>query len=219
MSKLSRFIREKVIKHYRIKGKNNRIFLKENGHLKPLTGRLKGLDIEIVGNDNKIIIEKPTRFDDTSIRLTGSNALFEIKKTKYEILHTFFAIGSKGARVFIDEDFSCAGAKFYLGGGDFSSLTIGKDCMFSDNIIIMNSDSHAVLDNKTRKIINNDTINMTIGNHVWLGRRVTVLKRAKIPSNTIVGLNSFVIGQFNKENTVIAGNPAKVVKEEIDWQR
>jgi len=40
----------------------------------------------------------------------------------------------------------------------------------------------------------------------------------EIPDNTIVGAGSIVVGKFNKTNTIIAGVPAKIVKENIVWR-
>ena len=56
-----------------------------------------------------------------------------------------------------------------------------------------------------------------IGNHVWIAKQVTVLKNTKILDNTVVGCNSVVAKQFDKSNIVIAGNPARIIKENIKW--
>ena len=39
-----------------------------------------------------------------------------------------------------------------------------------------------------------------------------------IPDGAIVGAYSVVAGRFDEKNSVIAGNPARVVKRNIEWK-
>lgn len=41
----------------------------------------------------------------------------------------------------------------------------------------------------------------------------TIFKGTRIPSNCVIGANSFVYGYKFNENTIIAGNPAKIIKQ------
>ena len=49
-----------------------------------------------------------------------------------------------------------------------------------------------------------------IGNNVFIGNNCTILPNTSVGDNSIVGAGSVVRGQF-PENSVIVGNPAKVV--------
>jgi len=100
---------------------------------------------------------------------------------------------------------------------DNTSVNIGEDCMFSTNINIWASDTHTItdLDGKIQNI--GKFIN--IGNHVWFGDGVTVCKNTTIKDNTIVGTKAVVSGNIKTSNCVLAGNPAKVVKENVTWNR
>ena len=49
-----------------------------------------------------------------------------------------------------------------------------------------------------------------IGNNVWFGENVTILRGSYIGDNCIIGINSVVMGRI-PDNTVAAGCPAKVV--------
>jgi acetyltransferase-like isoleucine patch superfamily enzyme len=51
---------------------------------------------------------------------------------------------------------------------------------------------------------------ITIGNNVFIGNNCTLLPNTQIGDNCIIGAGSVVRGQF-PENSVIVGNPAKVV--------
>ena len=46
-----------------------------------------------------------------------------------------------------------------------------------------------------------------------------LLKQAQIANNSIVGIRSIVTKKFEKTNVVLAGNPAKVVKTGVNWDR
>lgn len=58
-----------------------------------------------------------------------------------------------------------------------------------------------------------------IGDNSWIGSRCTFLKGSQIMSNTIVASNSIVTKKFNLENIIIGGNPSKILKQNIKWQK
>ena len=51
-----------------------------------------------------------------------------------------------------------------------------------------------------------------IGNNVWLGVNVVVLKGVKIGENAMIGANSLVVNDI-PDNVIAAGNPCKVIKK------
>jgi acetyltransferase-like isoleucine patch superfamily enzyme len=65
----------------------------------------------------------------------------------------------------------------------------------------------------------NHAIDVSIGNHVWMGNKTIVLKGALVPDNTIVATGAIVTKAHEGGNVILAGNPARVVKEDIDWVR
>ena len=97
-----------------------------------------------------------------------------------------------------------------------NTVKIGKDCMLSNNIRIW-GDGHSVLDFKTGEVLNKPKVPIVIGEHCWIGERVTLTKGTQIPNDCIVGIASVVTKKFTQEHCVIAGAPAKVVKTGITW--
>ena len=61
---------------------------------------------------------------------------------------------------------------------------------------------------KERKIY---TKPVKIENNVWIGENVSILSGVKIGENAILGANSVVTKNVPK-NSIVAGNPAKVIK-------
>lgn len=97
-------------------------------------------------------------------------------------------------------------------------VIIGKDCMFSSNITIMNSDAHSIisLDENERLNFSKD---INIGDHVWIGAGVTILKGTDIQDNTIIGSRSLLTNKLYQNNCVYAGSPAELRRENVNWLR
>ena len=57
--------------------------------------------------------------------------------------------------------------------------------------------------------------NTIVGNDVWIGQNVTILPGVKIGDGAIVGANS-IVAKDVKPYTVVAGNPAKIIKKRFD---
>lgn len=100
---------------------------------------------------------------------------------------------------------------------DNVNISIGEDCQFSEKIFIWASDTHTITDMDGN--VTNFGKYVTIGNHVWVGYGATICKNTKIADGCIVGTGAVVSGTFDKPNCVIAGNPARVVKENAKWDR
>lgn len=100
----------------------------------------------------------------------------------------------------------------YEGKGVF----IGNGCLFA-NPTIYNSDYHGIYDLSDGVRLNraNDII---IEDNVWLSLNSMLLKGARIGSGSVVGAGAVVSGAF-PGNAIIAGNPARTVRENIRWTR
>lgn len=91
--------------------------------------------------------------------------------------------------------------------------------MFSRDIIIRTGESpHLIFDRNTGEYLDISG-NVLIGDHVWVGERAYLTKHACIPNECIVAASSVVTKKFLEEGSVIAGNPAKIVKSNVKWMR
>lgn len=123
------------------------------------------------------------------------------------------SFGSNGY-CFIDDNTEFIDTSFCISEG---KITVGKDCLFSSEVIIRNHDSHHIFDSRTHQRINY-TKDIEIGNHVWIGNRATLLGGAKIGDGSVVGSNAVTSSRF-KKNSIIAGVPAKIIRENVCWSR
>lgn len=96
-----------------------------------------------------------------------------------------------------------------------NSVEIGNDCAISWGVTIIDDDHHQLVSGNEKKESNTNAV--CIGNKVWVGCNVTILKNTFIGNNSVIAAGSVVKGNF-PDNSLIAGNPAKIVKQNIDWK-
>ena len=122
-------------------------------------------------------------------------------------------MGNNGMCSIGDNSEVIEGTFFASGAGIF----VGKDCLFSSEVMVRNHDSHHIFDATTHKRINYPK-DIIIEDNVWVGHRATLLGGAKIGCGSVVGAGAITSGQFN-DHVIVAGCPAKVVRENICWSR
>lgn len=169
-----------------------KFFIKGNSNLINIRGDISISLISMSGNNNQFLVESDCILTGLNIVIRGNDCIIKISKNT--------TIG--GARIV------CMGA--------FNSIEIGEDCQFSDRIEIWATDSHPIY-NENGYLINQSKP-ILIGNHVWLGSNVTILKGVSIDDNAIVGISSLVTKNIIA-NSINAGNPSKLIKENVSWNR
>lgn len=221
IDKIQEILPKKQNLYYNIEGENNKILIIENGIERELRydEKIDGLDIKITGNNNVIKIFFPCLFKNASFVIESNTSQIIIHKSPRFMWfikmingeHQFFEMGE-------GSDTSWYGQVHILDGNG-SGVKIGKDCMFAGDIIIFASDGHAVFNTKTSKVINIPKSKVEIGNHCWIGQGAKFTKGAQIPKNCIIAGSAVVTKKFEKTNVIIGGNPAKILKEDVDWDR
>lgn len=201
---------------YNIQGINNKIiFYDEKHEIIHDNLKLPLINISVSGNNN--IIRLPLSFYhgnfDAAVHLfiTGNNNNYTLEKNIGGVWNCTM-LGDNN-NFLVGENTACGEFNVTLHGNTF---IIGKDCMISA-LEELWTDGHSVIDETTKEVLNLPKDPILIGNHCWIGRRVTFTKSAQIPDNCIVGIGSLVTKKFYEPNCVIAGNPAKVVKRGINW--
>ena len=89
-------------------------------------------------------------------------------------------------------------------------IVIGNDCLIGDRVSIFDSDFHEI-DPAARRSGTGASKPVEIGNNVWIGSSVTVLKGVTIGDNSVIGVMS-VVSKPVPPNSVAVGNPAKVIR-------
>lgn len=92
------------------------------------------------------------------------------------------------------------------------NIQIGEKVAIARDVIIRDTDAHTIEDGKHEK--NKEVI---IGNHVWIGTRAIIMKGVHIGDGAIIAAGA-VVTKDVPPNTIVAGVPAKVIKEDISWK-
>ena len=114
-----------------------------------------------------------------------------------------------------------------LSWGEGTSLTIGKYCSISRNVIIFLGSEHRtdwistypfpVLWEEAKGIPGHPSTkgDVIIGNDVWIGYGVTILSGVNIGDGAVIGAGSVVTKNI-PPYAVVAGNPCHVIKYRFD---
>lgn len=92
----------------------------------------------------------------------------------------------------------------------FSKITIQKNVLIGFNCSIIDNDGHN-LGIHERNSGKPNFADVFIDENVFLGNNVTVLKGVTIGKNSVIG-NSSVVTKDIPENVIVAGNPARIIR-------
>ncbi|WP_242057217.1 acyltransferase [Pseudalkalibacillus hwajinpoensis] len=93
-------------------------------------------------------------------------------------------------------------------------ITIGDSCAISWDVTIIDSDMHSIIEDSKPKI---HTAPISIGNKVWIGANVLILKGVTIGDNVVIAAGTLVNRDI-PDNSLVMGNPMKIVKSSIQWE-
>ena len=198
-------------------------------------------NIDNMGENN--IIKIPEGFN-CNLKIRGENNLVEIEEGAADSSLVLDICGSHNI-IFIGRGHVMRGLKINIGTSSPASyvncaigrwfsiepnsrfllhnsgnkLIIGDSCMFSNNITVRLGElPHLLFDALSGEYV--DVSNcVEIGDHCWVGENVYITKSAGIKNDVIVGACSVLTKKFDQKNVVLAGNPAKLVRENITWIR
>lgn len=150
---------------------NNHFKIGRNNSLENY-GMLKRCKIIIHGSGNFIQIGTLTRLCDTVITITGNNNQISIGDDSLIIDGELYIEDDFGG-IEIGEKTNICG-RTHLATIEGEKISIGKQCLFSSSIVVRTGDSHSILDEDGNRI--NPSKSVMIGDHVWIGNQVTILK-------------------------------------------
>lgn len=131
-------------------------------------------------------------------------------------VHGDFTLG-RGCRVDVGPK-----GKLILHGGRITANTtiiamhhveIGSGCAIAWGVEFLDADFHSL---RYEGQVERDP-SIVIGDHVWIGSHAKILKGVRIGNGCVIAANSLVTKSFPGERLLIGGNPARVLRENIDW--
>lgn len=178
---------------------------------------LSNVVFDIVGNNNSIKIGRSCIINSVEFSIKGNNHSVTIGEG---------CRFSQGGSIVCEDEF----CKVEIGDRTTfvdvhiavtesgSAITIGRDCLFAYDIDVRSGDSHSIIDTQTNERINYAE-DVSIGNHVWIAAHCIILKGTSIPDGSVLAGGSVATREFSQKGTIIAGNPARVVREGVSWTR
>lgn len=131
---------------------------------------------------------------------------------------TIIVTRSKDAKILIGSNVGISGATIY----SRKEITIGDNTAIGGNTKILDNDFHPIEAETRLKLLNDvhggdadDLIPakpIHIGKNCFIGCNSIILKGTELGDGCVVGAGAVVCGKF-PPNSVIAGNPAKVIRE------
>lgn len=180
---------------------------------------VEGFTARFSGGGNTLILHEGSRFINTAASLSNGSTLSIGRTHKWGIRNVTFNLGSagRGKSVTIGQNCSLNETRFEMHDSSGARVEIGADNLWSKGISVRPDDLHQMYDIKTGEILNPPKP-IIIGDHVWVGADVTFMKGAEVARNSIVGNGALVTKRFDRENIAIAGVPAKIVRENVNWR-
>ena len=201
-----------------VKGQGNKVSLGN--------GKYRNLKIFIDGCDNEITFGDGCVIDNTTLWIISDRCRIVLDGNNI-INHAEFGAQDDGSVIVLADKVLVGGhvqlglsknntivARMYASEG--KSINLGKSSQVSDGTIIRTGDSHVIFGAEGERI--NYGKDVCIGSHVWVCAGAVILKGAHVADNCIVGAESLVTQRFTDESKLIAGNPARVVRDNVGWK-
>jgi acetyltransferase-like isoleucine patch superfamily enzyme len=165
------------------------------------------------GSGNTVRIGKPQAYGRISIQLWNNSKVFIDHGCEMHLLRVF---APRGASLKVGEKTVFNGiVEFHM--TEDRGVTLGQRCLIGAETFFWPSDMHSVVSVESGRRINPPK-DIVIGDRVWVAARSLMLKGSKIGDGSVVGAGSVVTREIPK-NCIAAGNPAKVIKQNVSWDR
>ena len=96
----------------------------------------------------------------------------------------------------------------------YDHIIIGSNCAISWNTNVLDGNAHELV---VGEVARPRTQPVVIGDKVWIGTGATILPGVTIGDGAVVAAGSVVTADV-PGRAVVAGNPARVVREEVTWR-
>lgn len=174
---------------------------------------IKGLKIISDGIDNEVFIGDYVKINKSKIILRGSNNKIVINDHSALNQVELYTEGNNNEISIGTNTRLCGKAHFAAVEG--TKIVIGDNCLFSGDLHFRTGDSHSVINKQGERI--NQSEDIIISNHVWVGTKVTCLKGVRVAEDSIVAATTTLCKKYNTPNSIIAGVPGRIVKTDINW--
>lgn len=151
-------------------------------------------------------------FPDSKIEFKGGGTTFNSHSLSnlVGLYQRMILVARYGGRISIGEGCGISGSTIYA----MDEINIGNNVLIGGNCKIIDNDFHSLSFDKRNPQRPEDIKKrpITIGDGCFIGANSIILKGTVLGKNCVVGAGSVVHGAW-PDNSVIAGNPAKLIGE------
>lgn len=140
--------------------------------------------------------------------LLESNSMFEIQ-SDFTIFGGVFIRVFPNSKLILHSGFMNENVQISCG----ATIEIGYDATIGRDVVIRSHDGH-VIEIEGFEIAQS----IKIGDHVWIGQGATILKGVIIGNGAIIAAGSIVTKDV-PAHSMVAGVPARVIKENVRWHK
>jgi acetyltransferase-like isoleucine patch superfamily enzyme len=120
-----------------------------------------------------------------------------------------------GCKIRCHEGIVSIGAKSVMGQectiSAYQHVSIGSECVIADRVMLIDFDHGVVEVERPIRMQGIYKRDVNVGNNVWIGYGVCILRGATIGDNSVIGTNS-VVTKDVPANAVVGGVPARLIR-------
>lgn len=189
----------------------------EGNRLMGAVPHLVGSSVEFLGAGNILFCEEGVTLKNARISFKGSGGVVYLAASKHPIYAEI--IVWDGSTFFLGSNsYINPGEPLHAVASERRTIFIGDDALVSFGVWMRTADPHLVyrVSDMTRV---NQSKDVVVGDHVWLGQEALLLKGTVVGSGSIVAARAVCAGKRIPSNTSWAGNPARQVAEGVFFSK
>ena len=197
----------------------NKIRGKKGNGLDICCAKMDRTQIYFAGTGNEVIVEQGAQIQNCVFRIMGNHNRIFVGRDATLICVELWISKDKN-QISLGAGTAVIGKPEYpthLAAIEGTEISVGKDCMISASVEIRTADGHSIVDLEGKRV--NPSQSVHIGDHVWMGTGVVCTKGVEITDHCIVGTRSVVTKSITERYCAVGGNPARVLREGLDWRR
>jgi acetyltransferase-like isoleucine patch superfamily enzyme len=123
----------------------------------------------------------------------------------------------RAARVIVNWDatLTIGDGSFFMDGSSIicsDTITVGAGCAISWGVFILDTDIHRISQDDD----SSPSAPVSIGRNCWIGVNAMVLKGTQLGDGSVVAAGA-VVTRETPQRSLVAGVPARVIRENVSW--
>lgn len=160
-------------------------------------------------DERKLSVVTPTRFVGNGRLRIGKGVVFGVVESPRSFSETRIDARNPKSTIEIGDNVAINNSSLIASVG--SSIKIGSRCLIGPEFMCYDNNGHML--SISQRLLDDDTpLPVQIGDDVFIGARVVILKGASIGSGCVIAAGSVIFPRFSAPPmSIIAGNPATIV--------